>query len=99
MVTQGDIILPKPPTVMAQALIWRTVTIALGALGIIWGGVLLPRFWQAASRNHIAAEFVQGHVFTEEVMVQSTLQTEPDSHRPYAILLNCITPLYSTSPY
>ena len=67
---------------MAQRLLLRTIAITLGAVGIIWGVLLLPRFWQAASLNHMAAEFVQGHVFTQKAMVQEALQAEPELSLP-----------------
>jgi hypothetical protein len=67
---------------MVQALILRTIAVTLGALGIIWGVLLLPRFWQATSLNHMAAEFVQGHVFTQKAMAQVALQAEPELSSP-----------------
>jgi hypothetical protein len=56
----------------------RAIAVALGALGIIWGVLLLPRFFQAASLNHVAAEIVQGHVFTHKAMAQEALKAEPE---------------------
>ena len=82
MAIQNDIVLSKPFKAMAYHLLLRTIAITLGSLGIIWGVLLLPRFWQAASLNHIAAEIVQGHAFTQKTMVQASLQAAPELSLP-----------------
>ena len=71
-----NIISSQPFRAITQQLALRTIA-ALGVLGIIWGGLLLPRFWQTASLNHVAAEIVQGRVFTQKVMMQEAQQAEP----------------------
>ena len=82
MAIRNKIILSKRFRAMAQRLLLRTIAITLGAVGIIWGVLLLPRFWQAASLNHMAAEFVQGHVFTQKAMAQEARQAEPELSLP-----------------
>jgi hypothetical protein len=77
MAIPSDIISSKPFTAATQQLLLRTIAVTLGAFGIIWGVLLLPRFWQAASLNHVAAEIVQGHVFTPKAMAQEALLAEP----------------------
>lgn len=82
MATRNDITLSKSFGATAQQLLLRTITVALGGLGIIWAILLLPRFWQAASLDHVAAEIVQGNVFTEKAMVQAALRARPELSLP-----------------
>jgi hypothetical protein len=82
MAIRNNLLFSKRFRAMAQRLLWRTIAITLGAFGIIWGVLLLPRFLQAASLNHMATEFVQGHVFTQKAMAQVALQVEPELSLP-----------------
>lgn len=48
----------------------RAFVILLGLASIAWGGFLLPIFWQQSTLHDMANEYVQGHTFA----IQSLLQ-------------------------
>lgn len=42
----------------------------LGIGSVVWGGLLLPSFWNQASGNQIASELLEGHTFKRQALTE-----------------------------